>query len=1151
MRYLIFIYFFIFSFLSQAQQTHFAFKENLGQWESKIDYKVEYSDYAIFIEKEPIWTFVLADSETYEEYHDAKHSSKDNAKLIMDYFAYKIHFINGNFQHKTKGKRSTSYSNHFIGNNISKHKSYVYSYESITYSDVWPQIDLVIYTTENRQFKYDFILKKGAQLSDIQLKYEGPECLTLENGELIINGSFNLLTEQLPITYIQSSKKQIPCRYKLKNNIITFNLEVDAITEPIVIDPILVAATASGSTSQNFGHTAGYDQDGNIYTGGYSFGIGYPTNSGSYQQNFPNVNCTVLSKLNPSGSTLIYSTYLGGTDGVGYPFSLTCTNSNELVVLGSSSASDYPTTSTAFQTQHGGSFDITVSIFSETGSSLLGSTYLGGSVDDGAIMFNSGNINIADHDNLKGMVKIANNEIVCVTTTGSDDIVGVDYSGSSAQSTTNTDAIVFRMNSTLSTLIGHKLIGGTSSEKGYGLTIDSDDNVYICGATLSHDLYTTSGVYQELNTGGSNNCAGYITKLTPHLNTILLSSYVSTPNSTLSGKKGNSNYFISLDNNENIFVYGLDDDLNFPSVGNGYSFGDGGAYIAKFDSNLQNLQLTSKMGDHTFLGLGELGAFKVDDCNRILFSIYKNPSFQTTPDHILPTGGMFVGVLSPNAQNLTFGTYYTGNHVDGGTSQFSDDGVIYHAICQSGNGFNCLSNAYSQNIIIAYDTKVFKIDPELEPFDIELTNIWPNMEFCIGKSHEFGVNTPGGMFNGITWYVDSVEVDSNTLLHEVLFSTTGNHIIKVVGESECFLYAEDTVHVNVYDINPEFISDTVHCIGGLLQFTDQSVLPPQVQSNISGWLWDFGDGQTSILQNPTHSYSATGLYDISLTISTPDSCESTILKALHVEIIDILPDFEVDSLICYQGEAHFTSIGNIPEHLPFSIESYQWEFGDGSSSTEQHPSHQYTDTGYFDVTLYITLDNGCVYSTTKHSVIKVEELTIDLNLITESLEYPFNLPAEAFTTSTHFDSLQWYIDEKPFSNNEAIEFYTGTTEPVAYVTVTLKGWMTNCEATTTKQIKLINTEDFHIPNAFTPNGDGINDVFKPVGRQVDNAEYFMFKIHNRWGEQLYFSNDNQEGWDGTNKRGERVSSGVYIWSLELQTELSGRQSYNGWVKLIK
>ena len=1099
----------------------------------------------MFIEKNGTWTIVLADSEKYKHFHDTRHLSNDYSGFVMDYFAYKVEFIGANFSNKIKIDSSSFYYNYYLGNESSQHRAQVYSYKSIHYKNIWPNIDLILYTTEDHQFKYDFILNKGAKVEDIQMKYIGPECLTLEDNQLIINGSFSLLKEQLPITYFKRTDKELSCAYKLSNNTISFNLDVKQVDETIIIDPILVGATASGSTGSNFGHTAGYDIDGNIYTGAICFATGYPTDIGSYQQTFPSITCSAINKLNPDGSNLIFSTYLGGNNGIDYPVSLACTESKKLVVLGASGSDDFPTTATAFQQNHGGLNDITISIFSEDGGSLLGSSYLGGSNQDGQIATNSSIINLSAHDNFKGTVNVSNGEVICVGTISSDNIAGLNYSSASSISSTNPDAIVFKMDTTLSTLIANAVIGGSDTERGYGLTTDQNNNVYICGSTLSQDFQTTTGAYQETSLTGINESSGFITKLSPNLNSIIASSYIST-STTSTVFKGVGSYFVSLDNDENPYVYGVDRSLQIPQIGSGYNFGDGIVYIAQFDSNLTTLISTNKLGN---TGSVELGAFKVDNCNRILFSCYGNSSFQTTPDNILPTGGMYVGALSSGGQNLTFGTYYTGGHVDGGTSQFGDNGSIYHAVCVNANNFQCHANAYSQNIASHFDCKVFKIDPELETGNIKIDNVWPNMKFCIGSTHLFETVTLGNL-SDYSWYYNDQYV-SNDIFFETLLDSVGIHTLKVVGESECVHLSEDSISFEVFDINPEFISDTIHCVNGVLQFTDQSNLSTFHQSTISDWLWDFGDGQQSTLQNPTHSYSSAGQYDISLTIFTVDSCESTINKPLHIEIFDLEPSFDFDSIVCDKNEVNFTPLNTIPEHIPLEIDSYLWDFGDGQESTLQNPSHIYSDTGQYNVTLHITLDNGCSYSTTNPSVITVKLLTIDMMLLTDSIWYPFDFPAEAYTLNTGFDSLQWYLDYEPVSNEEQIEFYLGTTDEVQYIDLTLKGWQGNCEATITKQIKLTNYEDFNIPNAFTPNGDGINDVFKPIGRQVENAEYFEFKIHNRWGEQVYFSNDNEAGWNGINKRGKKVSAGVYVWNLELQSKISGRQSYNGWVKLIK
>ena len=1144
MRYFVFLFFLLYNF-TYAQQANFPLKENLGQWENHIDYKVDFSDLSIFIEKDGTWTFVLVDEEKYVEFHDTRAAETDYSRYIMDYFAYKIHFIDADFSHKVQGNSSPFYSNYFIGNDPSKYAKHVRSYESVLYKNIWENIDLLVYTNEKHQFKYDFILHKDANINDIQLQYEGPECLTLDRGELIINGSFSLLKEQLPITYFQESNKEISCKYKLNNNIISFDLDINKIEETIVIDPILVGATASGSTGSNFGHTAGYDVDGNIYTGAICFATGYPTNTGSYQQNFPNSTCSAINKLNPTGSSLLYSTYLGGTTGVGYPVSLACTESKKLVVLGATLSNDFPTTSSAFQPSHGGLNDITVSILSEDGSTLLGSTYLGGSGNDGRITAGGSLLDLSGHDNFKGTVKISDGKILCVGSVSSDDINGLTYPNPNTISATNSDAIVFKMDTTLSTLIAHAFVGGSQAERGYGLTTDQDENVYICGATLSQDLYTTSGVYQENTLANTNEVAGFITKLTPDLNTTLASSYISTEfNPLTSFSSGTAAYFVSLDYSGHPYLYGIDRSTELPQIGSGYQFGDGRVYIAKLNPELSSLLSTNKMGANTNV---ELGAFKVDDCDRILFSCYGNTSFEITPDNIFQTGGMYVGILSPGGQDLTFGTYYTGNHVDGGTSQFSDNGSIYHAVCVNSNTFHCHTNAYSQNIISDFDCKVFKIDPELGTLDIKI--LQPVVEFCTGQSHIYETNTIGAL-SSIEWYLDG-QLVSNNETYEATFMEEGTYVLKVTGVSECIHPSEDSIVINVTTMNPEFESDTVHCIGGTINYTDLSIIPPQYATHVTDWLWEFGDGNTSTLEHPTHNYSDTGWYDVSLTLTTASGCIFNITQELQVEIFDVSIDFEADSLVCEKDEVNFNPTVQIPEHIEAQPVSYYWEFGDGQTSYEKNPKHIYDQVGLFDVTLQVTLDNGCEYSITHPSIVETYEITLDMALLTDSLWYPFNTPIEAYVTGLYYDSVEWIVDDQVIETGDSLTIYAETDQAVEYITITAHATASNCEATVTKTVKLTNYEYIDIPNAFTPNGDGINDIFIPLGRQVDNADYYEFKIHNRWGEQVFYTNDKEEGWNGLNKRGDKVSAAMYVWHLELQTKISGHQSYNGWVKLIK
>ena len=188
-------------------------------------------------------------------------------------------------------------------------------------------------------------------------------------------------------------------------------------TKELIIDPEIVFATYTGATTDNWGFTATYDEAGHLYAGGASFGVGYPTTVGAFQEEFaggdlagPFQTDIGISKFSTDGSDLIYSTYLGGGDSNEMPHSMFVSDDNELVVLGSTGSNEYPTTDNAFDTSFNGGnpfsganniqytngADIVVARFSTDGSDLVASTYLGGSGDDGLNLAADLTFNYAD-----------------------------------------------------------------------------------------------------------------------------------------------------------------------------------------------------------------------------------------------------------------------------------------------------------------------------------------------------------------------------------------------------------------------------------------------------------------------------------------------------------------------------------------------------------------------------------------------------------------------------------------------------------------------------------------------------------------------------------------------------------------------------------
>ena len=197
----------------------------------------------------------------------------------------------------------------------------------------------------------------------------------------------NDLGEEIPII----------CEFTLKDNTLSFKISDYDTSRVLIIDPTLVFCSYTGSTADNWGYTATYDAYGNLYAGGSVFGIGYPITVGTYQSLYGSGSNDIgISKFSPNGDTLIFSTYLGGS-GSEVPHSLIVNDNNELYVLATTSSLDFAVSPNAFDTSfNGGTFftltntiqyltgvDIAIAKFNESGSQLLGSTYYGGSGNDG------------------------------------------------------------------------------------------------------------------------------------------------------------------------------------------------------------------------------------------------------------------------------------------------------------------------------------------------------------------------------------------------------------------------------------------------------------------------------------------------------------------------------------------------------------------------------------------------------------------------------------------------------------------------------------------------------------------------------------------------------------------------------------------------
>ena len=329
--------------------------------------------------------------------------------------------------------------------------------------------------------------------------------------------------------------------------------------------------------------------------------------------------------------------------------------------------------------------------------------------------------------------------------------------------------------------------------------------------------------------------------------------------------------------------------------------------------------------------------------------------------------------------------------------------------------------------------------------------------------------------------------------------------------------------IHVISGSPAFYVDTTFaCSTATFHFIDTS---HAIGGTINSWLWNFGDGSpTSTLQNPDHEYSNPGAYDVSLTI-TIDTCHYTLTMNDYINIYTAprLHIFAVDTIGCEPVETYF---GVTQSPAADSVTSWLWHFGDGLAiSTDSMPSHRYDSTAIYTVSLFTTFLNGCTHLYTRPTSLTVYPKPT-ANFFFDSTEIYADI-AIIFTDSSQgsIASWMWNFGDNNMSNQQNPSHtydYIGDYIIRLAVTTTPYG----CKDTIEKTIHL--PERIMEYNAFSPDGDGTNDVFAPK---------YDLVVLNRWGQKIYAGKD---GWDGT-FNGQKASEGTYYFIITID-EVQGQKA---------
>src|SRR5207302_767574 len=272
-------------------------------------------------------------------------------------------------------------ANYFVGNDTAKWRTDVPTYAKVHYQEVYPGIDLVYYAKQ-RQLEYDLVVRPGADPSAIALRLTGADKVEVDvQGDLVLHTAAGPIRQQKPFIYqeVGGVRKEIAGGYVLKGEQhVGFKVAAHDARRPLVIDPILSYSTYLGGGGADRSHAIAVDAAGNAYVTGGTFSPDFPTTAGAFQTSLgAGTFQAFVTKLNPSGSALVYSTYLGGNGGA-ESYGIAVDAAGNAYVTGRTFSPDFPTTAGAFQTTYGGEQDAFVTQLDAAGSALVYSTYLGG-----------------------------------------------------------------------------------------------------------------------------------------------------------------------------------------------------------------------------------------------------------------------------------------------------------------------------------------------------------------------------------------------------------------------------------------------------------------------------------------------------------------------------------------------------------------------------------------------------------------------------------------------------------------------------------------------------------------------------------------------------------------------------------------------------
>ena len=1133
------------------------FIRNQGQWDARVRYEAALPAGRLFVQASAL-TYNFFDPALLAHHHGGASAPAPTkgADAGIAAHAYTVHFEKASPRARLVAEMPTAGErNYFVGADARRWARHVGAFRRLRYEQLWPGIDLTLYENTGRHLEYDVQLAPHANPARVALRYEGAAALALDAaGSLLINTTVGTTTELAPRAWqldARGQRQAVACRYVLRGSTLTFALGAYDRGRALTIDPTVLFSTLTGATADNWGFTATYDNAGNMYSGGIVFDSGgsFPATPGAYRTSFSSLEDMALIKYNTAATgpaARVWATYLGGNSS-DFPHSLVVNGQNELVVMGSTSSTNYPTTAGALQRTYGGGSpldpyrsgrapydmpngaDLVLTRLAADGSALLASTYLGGSGNDGVqhqtspLAANYGDVFRSD------VLLDGTGNVYVAAATSSANFPGLALGFNATYRGGASDGLVCKLNPGLSAVLWAGLLGGNSADAAYSVQRDAQGRVYVCGGTVSASFPTTAGAYLTSAQGGVD---GFAARISADGRTLERATYL-----------GTSSYdqaqFLQLDAAGNVYLLGQTLG-SFPLTPGLYGALGGPQFIQKLSPDLGTSLYRTAFGSRGGPNSGPNlvpTAFLVDECARVYVSGWGGadndlggqwlggtttglPTTATAVQATTDGSDFYLAQFAAGMTGLEYATFFGqqgggAEHVDGGTSRFDPRGVVYQAVCAScggGQGFPVPPGAGSyttRNGSSNCNNGAFKIN-----FEVTLADPGPRRFVCLDGGAVALAGSPAG---GV-WAGPGVQAAPGGGYRFVPAAVgPGQYALRytVAATGTC----QSTRAVR-YVVAPAVVPL-------LAPLPPQCVLGASVALAATPAGGTFaGPGVSGGRFDP--ATAGVGTHTLSYTLADSLGCGTTSQAVVVSRLPALVPGR--DTTLCADLRQPFQLRGYAPAGGVWS--------GPGVTAGGLFtPPNTNNRGGVF--TLTYTVTQGPCQATVARRVVlaptSAQNVALNLPVCATAPQYaglaPFNCALTPVLLAPNGAYTWDFGDGSPLSQQATPSHLYE--RPGTY-RISLTARYDNCEVRT--GFAPIEVGEVFVPNIITPNRDSLNDTFRPRF----SCRPAALEVYSRWGQRVFQTDDYHNNWDA---RG--LPDGLYYYLLR---DADDRRA-KGWVEV--